>query len=116
MTERVSIEFVWFEMSTAIGVGECFECSESDVEVEMSSFDVEDAEDRADFGQGKRTIVSSCRGCVCVCVCVCVFVSVRLCVCFFLCLCVCVLVSVCVSLCVCMCVSVCVFVRCLPSN
>ena len=68
VTERVSIEFVWFEMSTAIGVGECFECSESDVEVEMSSFDVKDVEDCADFGQGKRTIVSSCRGRVCVCV------------------------------------------------
>ena len=70
--ERVSIEFVRFEMSTAIGVGECFECSESDVEVEMSLSDVEDAEDCADFGQGKRTIVSSCRDCVYVCVCVCV--------------------------------------------
>ena len=32
-----SIEFVWFEMSTAIGVGRCFECSESDVEFGMSS-------------------------------------------------------------------------------
>ena len=72
VTERVSIEFVWFEMSTAVGVGECFDFSESDVEVEMSSSDVEDAEDCADFGQGKRTIVSSCRGCVCLCVCVCV--------------------------------------------
>ena len=46
-------------MSTAIGVGECFDFSESDVEVEMSSLDVEEAEDCADFGQGKRAIVSS---------------------------------------------------------
>ena len=37
VTERVSIEFVWFDMSTAIGVGGCFECSESDVEFGMSS-------------------------------------------------------------------------------
>ena len=50
--------------------------TESDVTVEMSSSDVEDMEDCANFGQGKRTIVSSCRGCVCVRVCVCVCVCV----------------------------------------
>ena len=48
-------------MSTTIGVGECYDFSESDVEVEMSS---SEAENCADFGQGKRN--SSCRGCVCV--------------------------------------------------
>ena len=64
MTERVSIEFVWFYMSTAIGVGECYDFSKSDVEVEMCS---SEAEDCADFGQGKRAIAGV--GAVCVWLC-----------------------------------------------